>query len=85
MNAELLQEPDGGDVSKADFAVKLQYDQEPPSPLEGKSLIREVALLREQVQQLCAAVRGLAQLQSVANQKLDAALKGGIGADCGVI
>jgi hypothetical protein len=42
----------------------------------GKSLVQEVALLREQVTQLCAAVRGLVQLQSVANQKLDKALTG---------
>jgi hypothetical protein len=42
----------------------------------GKSLIQEVTILREQVQQLCQAVRQLVQLQSVANQKLDAALKG---------
>jgi hypothetical protein len=49
----------------------------------GKSLLQEVALLREQVTQLCAAVRGLVQLQSVANQKLDAALKG--NADCAVM
>lgn len=42
----------------------------------GKSLIQEVQTLREQVQQLCQAVRQLVQLQSVANQKLDAALKG---------
>ena len=41
-----------------------------------KSLIKEVETLREQVQQLCAVVRQLVQLQSVANQKLDAALKG---------
>lgn len=42
----------------------------------GKSLVQEVALLREQVTQLCAAVRCLVQLQSVANQKLDKALTG---------
>ena len=41
-----------------------------------KALIKEVETLREQVQQLCAVVRQLVQLQSVANQKLDAALKG---------
>ena len=41
-----------------------------------KEMRDEVALLREQVQQLCAAVRGLVQLQSVANQKLDAVIKG---------
>ena len=41
-----------------------------------KSLIKEMEELRGQVQQLCVAVRQLAQLQSVANQKLDAALNG---------
>ena len=62
--------------------------ENPKSVLEttpGKSLIQEVTLLREQVTALCTAVRGLVQLQSVANQKLDVALKGGFGADCGVI
>lgn len=53
------------------------------SETSGKSLIQEIALLREQVQQLCQAVRGLVQLQSVANQKLDVALKG--NADCAVL
>lgn len=42
----------------------------------GKSLQKEVETLREQVQQLCVAVRQLVQLQSIANQKLDAALTG---------
>jgi len=51
----------------------------------GKSLIQEVQLLREQLQQLTQAVRGLVQLQSVANQKLDVALKGGVGADFAVL
>lgn len=41
-----------------------------------EELTKEVALLREQVQQLCQAVRGLVQLQSIANQKLDAAING---------
>jgi hypothetical protein len=41
-----------------------------------KEMRDEVALLREQVQQLCAAVRGLVQLQAIANQKLDAAITG---------
>ena len=50
-----------------------------------KSLIAEVETLREQVQRLCMAVRQLVQLQSVANLKLDAALKGGVGADCAVL
>jgi hypothetical protein len=51
----------------------------------GKSLIQEVELLRQQVAQLTQAVRGLVQLQSVANQKLDVALKGGVGADFAVL
>ena len=55
--------------------------EQPTDP--GKSLVQEIALLREQVQQLCVAVRGLVQLQSVANLKLDAALKG--QPDCGVL
>jgi hypothetical protein len=72
-------------VSGEKFHVKLQSDSE-PSPMggPGKSLIQEVQLLREQVQQLTQAVRGLVHLQSVANQKLDGALKGG-GADCAVL
>ena len=56
--------------------IRLQSDVEPPQPTAGKSLIEEVGLLREQVQQLCAAVRQLVKLQSVANQKLDAAITG---------
>ena len=52
---------------------------------EPRVLSEEVKLLREQVQQLCQAVRGLVQLQSVANQKLDVALKGGPGADFAVL
>jgi hypothetical protein len=51
----------------------------------GKSLIKEVGTLREQVQQLCTAVRSLVQLQSVMDRKLDAALKGGVGADFAVL
>ena len=39
----------------------------------------EVAALRTNVQQLCQVVRGLVQLQSVANQKLDAVIKGNAG------
>jgi hypothetical protein len=36
----------------------------------------EIAKLRGEVAQLCAAVRRLVQLQSVANQKLDLAITG---------
>jgi hypothetical protein len=67
----------------ATFHVKLQSDVEPPAGDPGKSLVQEVALLRQQVAQLCQAVRGLVQLQSVANQKLDAVIKG--NADCAVL
>ncbi len=52
---------------------------------EGKSLLREVELLREQIQQLCSATRSLVQLQSVMDKKLDVALKGGVGADFAVV
>lgn len=51
----------------------------------GRSLITEVELLRQQVGQLCAAVRGLVQLISVLDKKVDTALRGGVGADFGVI
>jgi hypothetical protein len=64
-------------------SIKFQSDVEPPQPTIGKSLTQEVELLRGQVQQLCQAVRQLVQLQSVANQKLDVALKG--NADCAVL
>jgi hypothetical protein len=66
-----------------DFFVKLPSDKEPTASEPGKSLVQEVELLRQQVQQLCTAVRGLVQLQSVANQKLDAVIKG--NADCAVL
>jgi hypothetical protein len=83
MSTELLKEPDGGVV--ADFHVKLQSDTEPPTGDPGKSLVAEVAALRTNVQQLCQAVRGLVTLISVLDRKVDTALKGGIGADCGVL
>jgi hypothetical protein len=51
----------------------------------GKSLTAEVELLRGQVADLCTVVKQLVKLQSITNQKLDAALKGGVGADCAVI
>jgi hypothetical protein len=51
----------------------------------GKSLIQEVTLMREQVQQLCGAVRALVTLQSVMDKKLDTVLKGGPGADFAVL
>jgi hypothetical protein len=78
---QLLQEP------KPDFFVKLQSDTEPPSrPDGGKSLVAEIDLLRQQVAQLCTAVRGLVILQSVLNQGVQQLLKrDGVGPDCGVI
>jgi hypothetical protein len=80
MSTELLKEPDG---LVADFHVKLPSDTEALREEPGKSLTKEVELLRLQVAQLCQAVRGLVQLQSVANQKLDAVIKG--NADCAVL
>jgi hypothetical protein len=40
---------------------------------------------RQRVAQLCQAVRGLTTLQAVMDRKLDAALKGGVGADFAVL
>jgi hypothetical protein len=53
----------------------------------NEELSKEVQLLREQVAQLCAAVRGLTQLQSVLNQGVQQLLKrdGVIGVDCLVL
>lgn len=71
MSEELLQEP------KPDFHVKLQSDTETPSAMgEPRVLSQEVSLLRAQVQQLCAAVRALTQLQSILNQAVQQLLKG---------
>jgi hypothetical protein len=49
----------------------------------GKSLVEEVSKLRGEVAQLCQAVRGLVQLISVLDRKVDVALKG--NADCAVL
>jgi hypothetical protein len=65
--------------------VRLQSDAQPQTVDAGKSLIQEVELLRQQVQQLCQAVRGLVSLQAVMDRKLDAALKGGAGCDVAVL
>lgn len=82
MSTELLKEPDG---VVANFHVKLQSDVEAPADDPGKSLVQEVALLRTQVAQLCQATRGLVTLISVLDKKVDAALKGGPGADFAVL
>lgn len=79
MSEELLQEP------KPDFHVKLQSDSEQPMGDPGRSLSAEVRLMREQMAQLCQAVRGLVQLQSVLNQAVQQLLKRDGGADFGVI
>ena len=78
-----MENPNG--VVTPDFAVKLQSDVEPQPTDAGKSLVAEVAALRNNVQQLCQAVRGLVTLISVLDKKVDAVLKGGVGADCGVL
>jgi hypothetical protein len=90
---EILKELNGGVV--ADFHVKLQADAEPPSPGAGRSLTQEVTklqhevqLLREQLASLCAAVRGLVQLNAVLNQGVQMLVKrdgGGSGADFAVL
>lgn len=83
MNTELLKEPEG---VVADFHVKLQSDTEPQPGDPGKSLVAEVAALRTNVQQLCQAVRGLVQLQSVLNTAVLHLVKNSsVGPDCGVI
>jgi hypothetical protein len=56
-----------------------------PEASEPRTLSDEIAKLRGEVAQLCAAVRALVTLVSVLDQKIDTALKGGIGADCGVV
>ena len=60
-------------------------DNEEPVGDPGFSLRTELAGLRNDVQQLTKAVRSLVQLQSVMDQKLTTVLKGGVGADFGVI
>ena len=89
MSTELLKEPDG---VVADFHVKLQSDSATPSGDPGRSLVAEVRKLQEEVAglrtnvaQLCQATRGLVTLISVLDKKVDAALRGGPGADFGVI
>ena len=80
-----MKEPDGGMV--ADFHVKLPSNNEPqPTGDPGKSPVREVELLRQQMQQLCQAVRGLVQLQSVLSQGVQQLLKNNCnGAACAVL
>jgi hypothetical protein len=80
---ELITEPDGGMVP--DFHVKLQSDIEPPAGNPGKSLIREVELLRLQLADLCRATHALVTFVSVLDKKVDTALKGGVGADFAVL
>jgi hypothetical protein len=82
MSTEELKEP----AIVPDFHVKLQSDTEQPTGDPGKSLTQEVALLRQQVAQLCQAVRGLVQLQSVLNTAVQQLLKrDGVIGDCAVL
>jgi uncharacterized protein (UPF0335 family) len=88
MMTEIIREPDW---AVADFHAKVQSDTERQwSSDPSKSFIKEIeklqaeiTTLRDNVQQLCQAVRGLVQLQAIANQKLDSAIKG--NADCAVL
>jgi hypothetical protein len=70
---------------KPDFHVRLQSDGVEPTANEPRVLSSEVVKLREQVAQLCQAVRGLVTLISVLDKKVDTALKGGNRPDFGVI
>jgi hypothetical protein len=63
----------------------MSTEQQQPAGDPGKSLVREIELLRAQVAQLTQATRALVTLQSVMDKKLDVALKGGAGADFAVI
>jgi hypothetical protein len=56
-----------------------------PERRQNVSISGEMTKLRGEVAQLCQAVRGLVTLQSVMDKKLDAALKGGVGADFAVL
>lgn len=58
-------------VAGSDFHVKLPSDTEAPREEPGKSLVQEVALLRQHVAQLCQAIRGLVTLISVLDKKVD--------------
>jgi hypothetical protein len=51
----------------------------------NKSLIQEVEKLHAQQVELTKAVRALCTLMSVLDKKVDAALKGGVGADFAVL
>jgi hypothetical protein len=50
---------------------------------DSASLLEEHKKLTGQIAQLTQAVRGLIQLQAIANQKLDSAIKG--NAECAVL
>lgn len=80
MTTELLKEPQPDELS----ASPSKADQRSMGDA-GRSLFDEVKLLREQVADLCKATKALVHLQSIANQKLDVVLKGGLGADVGVL
>ena len=66
-------------------AHPITYDHDGVVALDSVSLLDEHKKLTGQVAQLTQAVRGLVTLISVLDKKADAALKGGVGADCGVI
>jgi hypothetical protein len=59
-------------------------EQQQPSS-EPRVISEEIIKLQREVAQLCAALRGLVQLQAVMDRKLDTVLKGGIGADFAVL
>ncbi len=66
-------------------AHPITYDRDEVVALDSVSLLEEHKRLTGQVAQLTQAVRGLLTLLSVLDKKVDTALKGGIGADFGVL
>jgi len=66
-------------------AHPITYDRDGVVALDSVSLLEEHKRLTGQVSQLTQAVRGLLTLLSVLDKKVDTALKGGIGADFGVL
>jgi len=66
-------------------AHPITYDRDGVVGTDAASLLEEHKRLTGQVAQLTQAVRGLVTLLSVLDKKVDAALKGGVGADFAVL
>jgi hypothetical protein len=64
-------------------AHPITYYRDGVVATDSASLLEEHKKLTGQIAQLTQAVRGLIQLQAIANQKLDSAIKG--NAECAVL